>query len=57
MICVEEVSDNANEQVPPNVIVSYFDVYQKWPEGYPPKIEDYKQDNTELNRLFNILVE
>ena len=42
MICIEDVFDNINKEVPPNVMVAYFDVYQKWPEGYPPKIEDYK---------------
>ncbi len=41
-ISIDEVFRIINTGMPSNILVAYFDVYRKWPEGHPPKIEDYR---------------
>ncbi len=31
----------AQQEMPPREVLAYFDVYKRWPRGYPPEIEDY----------------
>lgn len=31
----------ATQALPPTEVLAYFDVYKRWPQGYPPKKEDY----------------
>lgn len=35
------VFKEAQQEMPPSEVLAYFDVYKRWPKGYPPKKEDY----------------
>lgn len=38
---VETEFKEATQAMPSTEVLAYFDVYKRWPQGYPPKKEDY----------------
>lgn len=37
----DQIFAQMQQEVPPDILVAYFDVFKQWPPGYPPKKEDY----------------
>lgn len=40
-IDIKKIFNQAAKELPSDEMVAYFEIYKKWPAGYPPDLEEY----------------